>query len=146
MPHKRNPILAENLCGLARLVRGYALAALENMALWHERDISHSSVERVIAPDATIVLDFMLARLAGVVDGPRRAARGAWRGTSTRLGGAIFSEQVLLALVRRGVRRDDAYRWCSGTRSRATTSLGRLRRAIRTITRHRSRRGARRSL
>src|SRR5262249_56151279 len=67
MPHKRNPVLTENLCGLARLVRGYALAALENMALWHERDISHSSVERVIAPDATICLDFMFARLTGVV-------------------------------------------------------------------------------
>ena len=69
MPHKRNPILAENVCGLARLVRGYAGAALENIALWHERDISHSSVERVIAPDATIALDFMLARLAGVLEG-----------------------------------------------------------------------------
>jgi adenylosuccinate lyase len=94
MPHKRNPILSENLCGLARLVRGYAMAALENMALWHERDISHSSVERVIAPDATIVLDFMVARLTGVIAGlevrPDAMARN-------------------LAL-RRGVRRDDAYR------------------------------------
>jgi adenylosuccinate lyase len=109
MPHKRNPILTENLCGLARLVRSYALAALENMALWHERDISHSSVERVIAPDATIVLDFMLARLAGVVrDLEVRPA--AMAENLARLGGAVFSEQVLLALVRRGVRRDDAYR------------------------------------
>jgi adenylosuccinate lyase len=109
MPHKRNPILTENLCGLARLVRGYAMAALENMALWHERDISHSSVERVIAPDATIVLDFMLARLTGVIAGlevrPDAMARNL-----ALLGNAVCSEQVLLALVRRGVRRDDAYR------------------------------------
>ncbi len=108
MPHKRNPVLTENLCGLARLVRGYALAALENMALWHERDISHSSVERVIAPDAAIVLDFMLARLAGVIDDldvrPEAMAQNL-----ARLGGAVCSEAVLLALVRRGVRRDDAY-------------------------------------
>src|SRR6185503_17019950 len=69
MPHKRNPILAENVCGLARLVRAHAGAALENIALWHERDISHSSVERVIAPDATIVMDFMLHRFSGVVEG-----------------------------------------------------------------------------
>jgi adenylosuccinate lyase len=109
MPHKRNPILTENLCGLARLVRGYALAALENMALWHERDISHSSVERVIAPDATIVLDFMLARLASVVDA-LEVRPDAMQRNLERLGGAICSEQVLLALVRHGVRRDDAYR------------------------------------
>jgi adenylosuccinate lyase len=76
MPHKRNPILAENVTGLARLVRGYALAALEDMALWHERDISHSSVERVIGPDATIAMDFMLARLTGVIGRPRGATRG----------------------------------------------------------------------
>jgi adenylosuccinate lyase len=108
MPHKRNPILTENLCGLARLVRSYALAALENMALWHERDISHSSVERVIAPDATIVLDFMLARLAGVVRDLEVRPAAMARNLAC-LGGAVFSEQVLLALVRRGVRRDDAY-------------------------------------
>src|SRR4029453_4137283 len=109
MPHKRNPILVENLTGLARLVRSYALAALEKMALLHERDISHSSVERVIGPDATIVLDFMLARLTGVIEGlevrPEAMAQNL-----ERLGGAVCSEQVLLALVRRGVRRDDAYR------------------------------------
>src|SRR6201984_3908189 len=68
MPHKRNPVLSENLTGLARLVRGYAMPAMENVALWHERDISHSSVERVIAPDATIALDFALSRMAGVID------------------------------------------------------------------------------
>ena len=110
MPHKRNPILAENLCGLARLVRSYAQAALEDIALWHERDISHSSVERVIAPDAMIVMDFMLARLAGVLEGlegrvPTMAANLA------RLAGATASEHVLLALVRGGALRDDAYRW-----------------------------------
>ena len=110
MPHKRNPILAENVCGLARLVRAYALAALEDMALWHERDISHSSVERVIAPDATIALDFMLARLADVVEG-LEVRPAAMRANLERLGGAIFSEQILLALVRHGVARDEAYRW-----------------------------------
>jgi adenylosuccinate lyase len=109
MPHKRNPILVENLCGLARLVRSHAVAALENMALWHERDISHSSVERVIGPDATIVLDFMLARLTGVVDG-LDVRPDAMAANLERLGGAVFSEQVLLTLVRRGVKRDDAYR------------------------------------
>jgi adenylosuccinate lyase len=110
MPHKRNPILAENVTGLVRLVRGYALAALEDMALWHERDISHSSVERVIGPDATIAIDFMLARLTGVMAGLEVRAE-AMRRNLARLGGAIFSEQVLLALVRRGVARDEAYRW-----------------------------------
>ena len=110
MPHKRNPILAENVTGLARLLRGYALAALENMALWHERDISHSSVERVIGPDATIVVDFMLDRMTGVVSGLEVRAE-AMRQNLERLGAAIYSEQVLLALVRRGVSRDEAYRW-----------------------------------
>jgi adenylosuccinate lyase len=110
MPHKRNPILSENVTGLARLMRGYALAALEDMALWHERDISHSSVERVIGPDATIVLDFMLARLTGVIEG-LEVRPEVMRANLERLGGAIFSEQVLLALVRAGVARDDAYRW-----------------------------------
>jgi adenylosuccinate lyase len=110
MPHKRNPILAENVTGLARLVRGYAVAALEDMALWHERDISHSSVERVIGPDATIALDFMLGRLAGVIEGLEVRA-DVMRRNMERLGPAIFSEQILLALVRRGVTRDEAYRW-----------------------------------
>ena len=110
MPHKRNPILSENLTGLARLVRSYAGAALENIALWHERDISHSSVERVIGPDATIVLDFMLHRMARIVRGlvvhPEAMATNLhrWRG-------AVFSEAVLLALVRKGVAREEAYRW-----------------------------------
>ncbi len=110
MPHKRNPVLVENVCGIARLVRGYASVALENMALWHERDISHSSAERVIAPDATIALDFALARLAGVVDGLEVRA-DAMAANLARTGGAIFSEHVLLALVRKGVAREEAYRW-----------------------------------
>jgi adenylosuccinate lyase len=109
MPHKRNPILTENLCGLARLVRSWALASLESMALWHERDISHSSVERVIGPDATITLDFMFHRLAGVVQDLDVRA-DAMAANLARLGGAICSEAVLLALVRKGLRRDDAYR------------------------------------
>jgi len=110
MPHKRNPILTENVTGQARLVRSYAMAALENIALWHERDISHSSVERVIGPDATIALHFMLYRMTRVVDGlvvhPERMAENLerWRG-------AVFSEAVLLALVRKGRAREEAYRW-----------------------------------
>jgi adenylosuccinate lyase len=110
MPHKRNPILVENVCGIARLVRGYAGTALENMALWHERDISHSAVERVIAPDATIALDFTLARLARVVE-ELEVRPETMAANLKRLGGAIFSEHVLLALVRKGVARDEAYRW-----------------------------------
>ncbi len=109
MPHKRNPVLSENLTGLARLVRGYALPALENVALWHERDISHSSVERVIGPDATIALDFALARLAGIVKNlvvyPERM-----RANLDLLGGLVNSQRVLLALTAAGVAREDAYR------------------------------------
>jgi adenylosuccinate lyase len=109
MPHKRNPILCENLCGLARLLRGYLVPALENVALWHERDISHSSVERVVAPDATVLLDFMLHRLADVVDGlDVRPAR--MRENLERSGGLVFSGTVLLELVRAGMGRQEAYR------------------------------------
>lgn len=110
MPHKRNPILSENVTGLARLIRGYAVAAFENVALWHERDISHSSVERVIAPDATIALDFMLHRMTGVIRGLVVHA-DAMHANLERARGAVFSEAVLLALVRKGVSRDEAYRW-----------------------------------
>ncbi len=110
MPHKRNPILSENVTGLARLLRGYAGAALEDVALWHERDISHSSVERVIAPDATIALDFMLARMTGVLENlvvrPERM-----RANLDLTGGVVLSENVLLALVQKGAVRQDAYRW-----------------------------------
>jgi len=109
MPHKRNPILSENVSGLARLMRSYGLAALENVALWHERDISHSSVERVIAPDATIVMDFMLRRMTYVLGNlcvyPKNMLRNLQKS-----GGTVFSERVLLALVEKGIARDAAYR------------------------------------
>ena len=108
MPHKRNPVLTENLTGLARLVRSAVTPALENVALWHERDISHSSVERAIAPDATITLDFALARLTNVVDKlvvyPKNMKKNL-----DRLGGLIHSQRVLLALTQKGVSREDAY-------------------------------------
>jgi adenylosuccinate lyase len=101
-------VLTENLCGLARLVRSYAQTAFENVALWHERDISHSSAERVIGPDATIALDFMLARLTRLLDGlevrPERMEANL-----ALTGGALFSESLLLALVRKGLSRDQAY-------------------------------------
>jgi adenylosuccinate lyase len=109
MPHKRNPVLTENLTGLARMVRGYVTPALENVALWHERDISHSSVERMIGPDATVTLDFALARLTGVMDKlliyPERMARNLHK-----MGGLIHSQRVLLALTQAGASREDAYR------------------------------------
>jgi len=109
MPHKRNPVLTENLCGLARLVRATVTPALENVALWHERDISHSSVERVIAPDATIGLDFSLARLAGVVD-RLLVYPEAMQANLDKLGGLHNSQRVLLALTQKGMSREDAYR------------------------------------
>jgi adenylosuccinate lyase len=109
MPHKRNPILAENLCGLARLVRSCAAPALENIALWHERDISHSSVERVIVPDTFIAADFMLGRMTGLLERlvvyPERMQQNL-----NLLKGLIFSQQVLLTLTQRGVSREEAYR------------------------------------
>jgi adenylosuccinate lyase len=109
MPHKRNPVLTENVTGLARLVRGMALPALENVALWHERDISHSSVERMIGPDATITLDFALARLANVIDKLMIYPENM-RMNLDRLGGLIHSQRVLLALTQKGVSREEAYR------------------------------------
>ena len=109
MPHKRNPILSENVSGMARLMRSYSLAAMENVPLWHERDISHSSVERVIAPDATIALDFMLRRMTYVIGNicvyPENMKRNL-----EKSGGAVYSEKILLALVDKGVARDTAYR------------------------------------
>jgi adenylosuccinate lyase len=109
MPHKRNPVLTENLTGLARMVRGYVTPALENVALWHERDISHSSVERYIGPDATITLDFALSRLTGVMDKlvvyPERMMKNL-----DKMGGLVHSQRVLLALTQAGVSREDAYR------------------------------------
>ncbi len=109
MPHKRNPVLTENLTGLARVVRASVIPALENVALWHERDISHSSVERMLAPDATVTLDFALNRLAGVIEKlliyPEAMAKNL-----DHLGGLVHSQRVLLALTQAGVSREDAYR------------------------------------
>ncbi len=108
MPHKRNPVLTENLTGLARIVRAAVVPALENVALWHERDISHSSVERVFAPDATIALDFALQRLASVVEN-LVVYQDAMRANLDKLGGLVHSQQVLLALTQKGVSRENAY-------------------------------------
>jgi adenylosuccinate lyase len=108
MPHKRNPILSENLSGLARMLRGYSLAALEDVPLWHERDISHSSVERMVGPDATTVLDFMLHRFAGLVDA-LRVYPDRMRANIDLLGGVVNSQRVLLELARRGYDRQKAY-------------------------------------
>ncbi|HEY0149057.1 MAG TPA: adenylosuccinate lyase [Allosphingosinicella sp.] len=109
MPHKRNPVLTENLTGLARMVRAYVTPALENVALWHERDISHSSVERYIGPDATVTLDFALSRLTGVVEKlliyPERMQKNL-----DRMGGLVHSQRVLLALTQAGASREDSYR------------------------------------
>jgi adenylosuccinate lyase len=129
MPHKRNPILSENVSGLARLMRSYASAAMENVALWHERDISHSSVERVIAPDATIVLDFMLRRmiyvLANLCVYPENMKRNL-----EKSGGAVFSERLLLALVDKGIARDTAYRMVQRHALKAGREGGDLKREL----------------
>jgi adenylosuccinate lyase len=108
MPHKRNPVLTENLTGLARLVRGHVIPAMENVALWHERDISHSSVERVIAPDGTIGLDFALARMTGVIDKLLVYPDGM-QANLDKLGGLIHSQRVLLELTQKGMSREDSY-------------------------------------
>ncbi|HEY8290655.1 MAG TPA: adenylosuccinate lyase [Acetobacteraceae bacterium] len=123
MPHKRNPVLSENLTGLARVVRGAVVPALENVTLWHERDISHSSVERVIGPDATIALDFALVRLAGMMDRlvvyPERMLANL-----ESLGGVVHSGEVLLALTRSGISREDAYRIVQRCAMETWTKLG----------------------
>ncbi len=123
MPHKRNPVLSENLTGLARVVRAAVVPALEDVTLWHERDISHSSVERVIAPDATIALDFALARLAGMIEKlvvyPERMLANL-----ESLGGVVHSGEVLLALARAGISREDAYRIVQRNAMDTWTSLG----------------------
>jgi len=108
MPHKRNPVLTENLSGLARLIRGYAVAAMENVSLWHERDISHSSVERVMAPDATILGDFMLHRLTSVIRNMQVYKERMLENLNSSRG-LIFSECVLIGLVDRGLTREQAY-------------------------------------
>jgi adenylosuccinate lyase len=109
MPHKRNPVLTENITGLARMVRAYVTPALENVALWHERDISHSSAERMIGPDATVTLDFALNRLAGVVD-KLLVYPANMQKNLDRLGGLVHSQRVLIALTQKGASREDAYR------------------------------------
>ena len=125
MPHKRNPVLTENLTGLARVVRSAVVPALENVALWHERDISHSSVERFIGPDACITLDFALARLTGVIDKllvyPERMRKNL-----DRMGGLIHSQRVLLALTQAGLARDDAYRLVQRNAMKVWESDGQL--------------------
>jgi adenylosuccinate lyase len=125
MPHKRNPVLTENLTGLARMVRSAVTPALENVALWHERDISHSSVERFIGPDATITLDFALSRLTGVIDKlvvyPERMQRNL-----DRMGGLVHSQRVLLALTQAGLARDDAYRLVQKSAMKVWESDGQL--------------------
>jgi adenylosuccinate lyase len=110
MPHKRNPVLSENLTGLSRMVRAYVTPAMENVALWHERDISHSSAERMIGPDATVTLDFALARLTGLVENLLVYPQNMQKNLD-RLGGLVHSQRVLLALTQKGVPREDAYRF-----------------------------------
>jgi len=123
MPHKRNPVLSENLCGLARLVRAAVIPAMENVALWHERDISHSSVERGIGPDATVTLDFALVRLAGMIDKltiyPEQMAANL-----ESLGGVVHSGEVLLALTKAGILREDAYKIVQRNAMSTWTKLG----------------------
>jgi adenylosuccinate lyase len=125
MPHKRNPVLSENVVGLARMVRAYVVPALENVTLWHERDISHSSVERMIGPDATVTLDFALARLTGVIDKlivyPENMQKNL-----DRLGGLVHSQRVLLALTQKSVAREDAYRLVQRNAMRAWAGEGDL--------------------
>jgi adenylosuccinate lyase len=125
MPHKRNPVLSENLTGLARMVRSAVMPALENVALWHERDISHSSVERFIGPDATITLDFALARLTGLMDKllvyPERMRRNL-----DRMGGLVHSQRVMLALTQAGASREHAYALVQRNAMKVWESDGRL--------------------
>lgn len=129
MPHKRNPILSERLCGLARVVRGYAVAGLENVALWHERDISHSGAERVILPDASIAVDYMLEKVKGLLDGlvvyPARMLENL---NATR--GLVFSGQLLLALTQAGVSREDAYVWAQRNAMRVWDEGGTFRELV----------------
>jgi len=110
MPHKRNPVLSENLSGLARMVRAYAMPAMENIVLWHERDISHSSVERMIGPDATVTLDFALNRLAGLVEKLLVYPENMQKNLD-RLGGLVHSQRILMALTQKGASREDAYKY-----------------------------------
>jgi adenylosuccinate lyase len=124
MPHKRNPVLSENLTGLARLVRAAVIPALENVALWHERDISHSSVERGIGPDATVTLDFALSRLSGMME-KLTIYPEQMRANLESLGGVVHSGEVLLALTRAGILREDAYAIVQRNAMATWTRLGR---------------------
>jgi adenylosuccinate lyase len=123
MPHKRNPVLSENVTGLARMVRAYVTPALENVALWHERDISHSSVERMIGPDATATLDFALARLASIID-KLVVYPDNMRKNLERLGGLVHSQRVLLALTQKGAAREQAYAMVQRNAMRAWQEAG----------------------
>ena len=130
MPHKRNPIISERVAGLARVVRGNALAALENIALWGERDITHSSVERVIVPDTTALLDYMARKMCGVIEG-LRVFPAQMRQNLERTGGLVFSHRVLLALLARGLPRTEAYRIVQDAAMRAWEGEGRFRDLVR---------------
>ena len=130
MPHKRNPIISERVAGLARVVRGNALAALENIALWGERDITHSSVERVIVPDTTVLLDYMARKMCGVIEG-LRVFPEQMRQNLERTGGLVFSHRVLLALLARGLPRTEAYRIVQDAAMRAWEGEGRFRDLVR---------------
>jgi adenylosuccinate lyase len=130
MPHKRNPIISERVAGLARVVRGNALAALENVALWGERDITHSSVERVIVPDTTILLDYMARKTSAVIEGLRVFPEQMWQNLE-RTGGLVFSHRVLLALLARGIPRTEAYRIVQDAAMRAWEGQGRFRDLVR---------------
>jgi adenylosuccinate lyase len=126
MPHKRNPVLSENLCGLARVVRAAVMPALENVALWHERDISHSSVERMIAPDATATMAFMLDRAAGLVEG-LVVYQERLQQNLDRTGGLFFSEAIMLALVEKGLLRQSAYELVQRSAMKAFRGEGQFR-------------------
>ena len=125
MPHKKNPIMFERMCGLARVLRGNALAGMENVPLWHERDISHSSVERGIGPDATIHLDFALRRLTSVVERLMIYPENMLKNLD-RLGGLVHSQRVMLALTQKGVSREDAYAAVQGNAMKVWRGEGRF--------------------
>ncbi len=129
MPHKRNPIVAEQICGLARLVRAHAQAALENVPLWHERDISHSSVERVILPDATILVDYMLDKTATLIE-TLRVYPERMRGNLESAHGLIFSESLLLELIKKGAAREEAYAWVQAAAMKVWESSGDFKQAV----------------
>jgi adenylosuccinate lyase len=123
MPHKRNPVGCENVCGLARVVKSHVTVALDNVALWHERDISHSSAERVIFPDATILIDYMLHRMTGILE-RLVVYPEAMRRNLEFTGGLIYSQEVLLALARKGVSREEAYAWVQDSAMKARDGKG----------------------